>query len=746
MGRLAEAAALCRQALRLHSKHFDALNLLGIIAAQSNDPENALELFRRAILANGRSAVAHNNCGNALQALGRHEAAVASYDKAIALERDYAAAYNNRGNALRELKRHTAALASYERAIAIEPNGAETHYNRGNALHDLQRYEAAVASYDKAIALDASHVTAHRNRGNALRELGQHQAALASYDRAIALRSGYADAWYDRGNVLRELEQYQAAIDSYLNAIAADPGRADARNNLGNALSELQQHESAVARYDEAVAIEPAYADAWCNRGNALRELHRHGAAAASYARALALKPDFQFLYGMHLHCRMHDCDWDGFEADVEELAARIDRKEAASDPFSVLALLGSAGLQRMAAQVWTQSKCPPHSTLPAVPRGAGRDRIRIGYFSADFRNHPVAALTAELFETHDRSRFELTAFSFGPDTQDAMRRRVERAFDRFLDVRRSSERDTALLARSLGIDIAVDLGGFTRGGRPRIFAMRAAPVQVSYLGYLGTMSADYMDYLLADATIVPVEHQGHYSERIAYLPSYQPNDSTRRIADRPFSRSELGLPPVGFVFCCFNAAYKITPDTFASWMRILESVEGSVLWLLADSETARNNLRREAGRRGVDPGRLVFGGRLPHPEYLARYRAADLFLDTLPYNAGTTASDALWAGLPVLTRTGEAFAGRVGASLLNAAGLPELITSSAEQYEKLAVELATRPERLEEFQLRLADRRLSTSLFDIRRFTRHLEAAYTEMIARCDAGLPPGVIHVEDD
>jgi predicted O-linked N-acetylglucosamine transferase (SPINDLY family) len=370
---------------------------------------------------------------------------------------------------------------------------------------------------------------------------------------------------------------------------------------------------------------------------------------------------------------------------------------------------------------------------------------VRIGYFSAEFHGHATLSLTAELFETHDRSRFELTAFSLGPQTRDEMRQRIEPVFDRFLEVRTQSDAEIARLARSLSLDIAVDLGGFTRGGRPGIFALRAAPVQVSYLGYLGTMSAEYMDYLIADDAIIPESHRRHYSEKIAYLPSYQANDSKRRIADRRFGREELGLPPAGFVFCCFNSTYKITPDTFDSWMRILRSVPGSVLLLLGGRESLESNLRREAGERGIDPQRIVFGARLPPPEYLARYRAADLFLDTLPYNAGTTASDALWTGLPVLTCTGETFASRIGASLLQAVGLPELITSTREQYERLAVELASHPESMASLRAKLAGDLRTKPLFDTAAFARHLEAAYARMADRYHAGLAPEHIRVDD-
>jgi predicted O-linked N-acetylglucosamine transferase (SPINDLY family) len=440
----------------------------------------------------------------------------------------------------------------------------------------------------------------------------------------------------------------------------------------------------------------------------------------------------------------MQIADWRQFAPEVAQLAARIERDEAASNPFVLLALCDSPPLQKLAARNWVRAKCPPNGALSALPVRARRDRIRVGYFSADFRAHATSSLTAALFETHDRSRLELTAFAFGPDTRDEMRQRVAAAFDRWLDLGQQSDSDIARLARSLEIDIAVDLGGFTRGSRPRIFALRAAPLQVSYLGYLGTMSADYMDYLIADDTLIPQALRPHYAEKIVYLPSYQVNDSKRPIAPRRFTRQELGLPPRGFVFCCLNSTYKLTPATFDGWMRILTAVPGSALYLLGGSAALEGNLHREAHARGVAADRIVFGARLPPAEYLARYRTADLFLDTLPYNAGTTASDALWAGLPVLTCMGATFAGRVGASLLRAVGLPELITSTPEQYERLAVELASEPRRLAAIRAKLADGLRTAPLFDTAASARHLEAAYAGMYDRYLAGLPPEHIRVE--
>lgn len=637
------------------------------------------------------------------------ERAVALIGRAIEINRDDAAAYFNYGLALQELKRHEAALQSYDKAIALKPDLATAYNNRGSIFNALKKHEAAIQSYDRAIALMPDYAEAHFNRGNALNALRRHEAAIQSYDRAIALKPDYAEAYHNRGSALQDIKRHQAAVESY----------------------------------DRAIALKPGFADAFNNRGHALKDLKQYKAAVASFDKAIALKPDYPFLHGMRLHTKMQICDWSDLENQFAQLTTGLEREERVSPPFPVLAISGSLPLQRKAAEIWVLENFPPSHALPELTRYSRHDRIRIGYFSADFRTHAVSILTAELFEKHDRSRFELIAFSYGSDGGDEMRSRVAAAFDKFVDVRAQSDKDVAQLSRKLEVDIAVDLGGFTQDRRTDIFAMRAAPIQASYIGYLGTMGAEYIDYLMADSTIIPKEHQEYYSEKIVYLPSYQANDSKRRIADRLFTRKELGLPQTGFVFCCFNNNFKITPDTFDGWMRVLKRVEGSVLFLYADNDLAAENLRKEAASRGVEADRLIFGKQLPLPEYLARYRIADLFLDTLPYNAGTTASDALWAGLPVLTRVGDAFAGRVAASLLNAIHLPELITANQQEYEALAIELATRPERLAQIRQKLAANRLTTPLFDTERFARNIEAAYAEMYERYQADLPPGHIHV---
>jgi predicted O-linked N-acetylglucosamine transferase (SPINDLY family) len=710
-GRHAEAQELCRKVLQVQPRHYNALNLLGLIALQHNELSIAADLLRRATVANPQSVGARNNLGNAYYLLGSFEQAVASYDIAIALKPDFADAHYNRGTALRGLQQNEAAIESFERAIALNPSYVQAYNNRGNSLRDLGRPAAAIASYEQALAINPNLAEGYNNRGSAQRDMKQFEAAAASFDRAIELKPDYAEAFNNRGNTLRDLRRYEAAG----------------------------------ASYDVAVELRPDYADAYNGRATLLFECKQYEAAISNYEQVIALKSNAPGLHGQCLQVKMLICDWSGAAAALADIEERITRGQPASNPFCLLARTGSAALQRTAAEVWIRGEHPISHALPDLPRLAPRARISVGYFSADFYNHATMQLMAQLFELHDQTRFEITAFSFGPDIKDEMRERLAAANIRLIDVRNMPDLEVALLARSLQLDIAVDLKGFTHDCRPGIFAMRAAPAQVSYLGYPGTMGAEYIDYLVADHTLVPQNRQQHYNEKIVYLPnSYQVNDSKRIIAERIFSREELELPSAGFIYCCFNNTYKITPEVFSIWMRILNQVQDSVLWLLEDTPTGAVNLRREAALRGISPERLVFAKRMPLPEHLARQRLADLFVDTWPYNAHTTASDALWAGLPVLTYIGEAFAARVAASLLNAAQLPELISTDPTHYESRAIELAREPEQLAAIRRKLSDNRLSCPLFDAQLFTRHIEAAYTKIAARYRAGLAPEHIDIE--
>jgi protein O-GlcNAc transferase len=626
---------------------------------------------------------------------GRGIEALALIDAALQVRPDSAQALANQGLVLCELRRYDEALARADRALVLRPDFVEAHNNRGNALQRLKRYDEALASFDKVLALRGDFVEAHNNRGNALQGLKRYQEALASYDRALALRPGYAEAFYNRGSALKELTRYAEAL----------------------------------ASFDRAMALRPNHAETLFNRGDTLHELKRYAEAIKSYEQAIAIRPDHPYAYSGLAESALAICDWTRTAKLAERLAALVAGRKAIVNPFTLIRLTDDAALHFQCAAAFIADKIGG----PRAPMWTGRvwshAKLRIAYLSADFHSHATAHLMAELFERHDRARFEVHGVSFGRDDGSEIRSRVIKAFDRFHDVRGKSDREVAKLLNDLEVDIAIDLKGYTQDSRPEILSHRPAPIQVSYLGYPGTMGADFIDYIIVDKVILPFDRQPHYAEKIVQLPDcYQVNDRQRAIAERTPTRAEAGLPDAGFVFCCFNNNYKITPAMFDVWMRLLARVPGSVLWLLRETADAEANLRREAQARGVDPTRLVLAGRLKLDEHLARHRLADLFLDTLPYNAHTTASDALWASLPVLTCQGQAFASCVAGSLLNAVGLPELVTQNLADYEALALALAQDVARLGGLRAKLAQNRDTHPLFDTDRFRRHIEAAYLRM------------------
>ena len=735
-----EALASYNKAISLKPDYAEAHNNRANTLLDLKRPEEALASYDRAIALKPGYAEAHNNRGSALHGLKRPEEALASYDKAIALKPDYAEAYGNRAIVLHELKCRDKALASYDKAIALKPDYAEAYSNRGNALQELKRPGEALASCDQAIALKPDYAEAYCNRGTALHDLKRPKDALASYDKAIALKPNYAEAYNNRGSALLDLNRPDEALASYDRAIALKPDYAEAYGNRAIALHGLKRPEEALANYDKAIALKPDYAEAYSNRGNALTDLKRLDEALASYDRAIARKPDLADVEGLRLHTKMHLCDWSNFDNECVHLISAVRNGKGNTPPFPFLAIPSSFEDQLQCAKLYIANKYPPSDRPIWQGERYNHERIRLAYLSADFRQHPVAQLMAGVFECHDKSRFDVTAISITPNDHSEMRKRLKAVFEHFIDAETYSDDRIANLVRELEVDILLDLAGFTTDSRTGIFARRCAPIQVNYLGYPGTMGAPYIDYIMADRIVIPEDQHHFYSEKIVCLPNcFVPRDSTRIISDRLYDRAQLGLPQSGFVFCCFNNSYKINPSVFDCWMRILKKVEGSVLWLSENNTTATANLRKEAGIRGINPARLVFAKRMPLlADHLARHRLADLFLDTLPYNAHTTASDALWAGLPVLTCRGQTFASRVAASLLTAIRLPELITMTVEDYESLAIELARQPEKLAIIKRKLTDNRLTTPLFDTKLFTKHIEAAYMAMYERHQADLMP--------
>jgi len=738
-GKLEEAAHAFGRALQLKPEYAEAHNNLGNALKGQGKLDEAIASYRRALELKPDYAEAHNNLGHALQDQGILDEAVGCYRRALALKPDFVAAHANLGVALQRQGTLEEAVVCWRRALELKPDFAEAHNNLGNALRDLGNLDEAIACYRRTLELRSDYATAYINLGVVRKEQGNPEAAIGCFRRALELEPHSAEAHNNLGNALRDQGNLDDATACCRRALELKPDYAEAHNNLGVALKDQGKPEEAVTCYRRAMKLNPDYAESHNNLGNALRDQGELDEAIACYRRALELKPDFAAPLGSLIHALQHLCCWENLEVLSRRVVAIVDGDVGRGparpvSPFVFLALptATSAEQQLRCARQWAdcQRKAlgePRHKMR--CDRSAPGAKITVGYLSADFHCHATAWLIAELIEKHDRDRFAVFGYSYGPDDGSSTRHRLVEAFDRFVDVREESFAATAGRIAEDGVDILVDLKGYTQHARPEILALRPAPIQVNYLGYPGTMGAEWMDYILVDNYIVPVDQQPFFTENLVYLPGcYQVNDSRREISPSCRSRQECNLPPDEFVFCSFNNSYKITPAMFDVWMRLLKAVPGSVLWLLEGNRFAPANLRKEAEDRGVTAERLIFAPREPLSEHLARHRLADLFLDTFPVNAHTTASDALWAGLPVLTLAGQTFASRVAGSLLRAVDLPDLIATSLDDYESTALRLARDRQGLAGLRARLEANRESCGLFDGGRFARNLEEAYSTM------------------
>jgi protein O-GlcNAc transferase len=774
-GNLESADLSLRRVLQADSKNLPALHILGLIkASQSNYREAADYLARAARIhpndpsiqynlakaladsGNDKDALTHHkkavalapnnpeawlNYGKSASNLGRYQDALVWYGNALGLKPDYAEAALNKGATLKELKKYEEAIAFAEQALAINPNLAEAWANKGVALKDLKRFDEAIAHYDKALSLKPDYHEAWTNKGVVLHAIKRFDEAITQYDKALSLKPDYAEGWSNKGVALYELKRYNEAIAHYDQAFSLKPDYPEAWFNKGSTLSELKRYDEAIAHYDQALSLKPDYPEAWSNKGMTLHELKHYDEAIDHFDKALTLKPDIDWVPGYLLHAKMKICSWPGLVETLDKIAKKVVANEKVVNPFALLALSDDPFLHKKCSEIYAQNMYLANFELGPIPKAAKRGRIRIAYFSPDFRNHPVSFLTSELFEIHDRSRFEVFAFSLQKaPIGDEMNIRLRKGFDRFIDVDNMSDLDIAQLARELEVDIAIDLTGPTQHSRTGIFSYRAAPIQVNWLGYPGTIGADFIDYIVADKIVIPEAHRQFYTEKIAYLPNtYMVDDSKRMASTRVFTKEECGLPENAFVFCCFNNDYKFNPQVLDSLSRILLAAKNSVIWISENNEYFRANIATEFENRGIDSDRVIFAPRVElMVDHLARFTLADLFLDTRPYNAHTTTVDSLKAGVPVLTLKGQSFPSRVAASLLNAIGLPELITSIQEEYEALAIELAMNPPKLVDIKAKLAKNRLTAPLFDTPLFTKNLEAAYTKMYERYQADLEP--------
>jgi predicted O-linked N-acetylglucosamine transferase (SPINDLY family) len=681
--------------------------------------------------------------GRELLGLRRDSEALECFEQALSELPAAPAARIGRCQALMRLGQPDDALALLDQWPTNEPGRPGTDGVRAQILLVKGRTDDAWQAANQGCARDPQDPAALLVRGLLILERGDPSDGLAAFDAAIALDPALASAHQGRGSALVSLGRTEEALGAFGSALRLDPNNAMIAARVGHLMIQTHRLDRALEAFTAALDIDQRSTAALQGRAQCLAALGRAPEAVLAYSRLLDVARDADYMRGEHFHLQMHCCDWREFDTAREDIAARVRRGERADIPGSFMAHTDSPADQLICARTFAADVCPTQARrFSSHPRSEG-ERIRVAYLSADFCAHATAFLAAGLFEAHDRSRFETYAISFGPDEDSEMRRRLFRAFDHFEDVRPLTDRQIAALVHERGIDIAVDLKGHTLGARPGIFAYRPAPVQVSFLGYPGTLGTDSMDYIVADQTVIPASERIHYAEQVIYMPgSYQVNDSARVASATP-TRREAGLPESAFVFCCFNSVYKITPPVFDDWMQILDAVPGSILWLLQGNPAAVENLRSEALRRGIDAQRLVFASWLPAADHLARCALADLFLDTLPCNAHTTASDALWAGVPIVTRAGASFVSRVATSLLCAVGLGRLSVDSREEYRRVAIGIARSPAELKSLKETLALARDRSTLFDSAWYCRQLEAAFEEIVARCRRGETPSPLQL---
>lgn len=742
-GVLHEAIPIYMNILQADKNNPYLLFLLGTACSQSGRHAEGISYLQKSaeLFPNPTT---YNNIAGAYSALNRHSEAIYSLRKALDLDPNYSEGFCNLGTAQRNAGLLNESLHSLEEAVRLSPNYRQAFIEKGITLSILGNYSLSLKSHTAARDLDPAFPDCYQHIGDVLIKIGRIGDSIPYFDKAITLKPDFTEAFSYRAGALKKLSRFDEALADYNKAIELKPDYAEAYCNRANTLKELRRLDEALADYNKAIALKPDYAEALSNRGNTLKEAHRLDEALADYEKAFSIKSTIDYLRGTKINTQMHLSNWTHFENQIRELVDQVKKREKSSSPFYLLSVIDSPEIHKIASERYIQDKYLAQSKLPDFSKPKINSKIKIGYFSADFHNHATMHLIAELFEKHDKNSFEINAFSFGPITNDPWQLRAKNIFDSLIECHAKSDKEVAEISRNMGIDIAVDLKGFTKDARTGIFAERAAPIQVNFLGYPGTMGAEYIDYIIADEILIPQSSQHFFTEKIAYLPgSYQPNCRNREISNEYITRADFGLPQNGIVFASFNNNYKITPAIFNSWIRILKAVEGSVLWLFSSNYTAECNLRQHASKGGVDPDRIIFAQRLPIEEHLNRIRLADLMLDTFPCGAHTTCSDALRMGLPVLTLTGSSIASRVATSLLTTVGLSELATNSYNSYENLAIELANNPEKLTEIRALLTDENSVSPLFDSGSFAKNLESLYTTIHRRRCDGLSPDNIFI---
>ena len=760
-GQLTMAQKILAEVIYNNPKNDEALHLQGLVSSQQNQLPQAYDLISRAIAINSKNSIYYSNRGEIVRQMGKTKLAIEDLNLAISMDPTNPSLFLNRAVAYHHLKDYVVAIENYQTALGLGLKNFQIYYYLGNIYAELVEYDKADAFYQESLKLNAQNASAWANLGVINDKRQMFQEAVECYQKSLSLNPGDAITYFNLGKALYEMRAYTESITACRKSIEINPSLAPAYSNLADALTALKHYPAAIEQYAKAISLDPGFGQAYFNCANAFTGCLDFGRAVvcldsaikinplnadAFYNRAVAknedkkirsslddlecalkLKPDMDFVLGDLLIGYLQLGEWAKFQEIRRLITEKIKNPHCVANPLQLMAVFDSLDYLKSSATLLINKRYLPNKIYNPLP--LKHSKLRIGYFSKDFKVHPVSYLLAEVLEQLDRDQFEIYAFSFSKAKPDAMTDRISKTVDHYYDVNSKTNEDIIKLARSLNLDIAIDLGIFT-AEQLDVFKEGIAPVQVNYLGYAGTSGAPYIDYIIADQFTIPDSAEDYYSEKIVRLPCFMPRDAQVKPSDKKFTRAEAGLPERGFVFCCTSGYGKILPETFAVWMNVLKQVPGSCLWLGESGDLGViDKIRSYAEKLGVNANRLVFAKRLDSPaDYLSRLGLADLFLDTFPYGAHTLSNDALWAGVPVLTRTGETFASRVAGSFLTQLQLPELITTSFAEYESRAVSLGNNPERLDFLKQKLIKERDHSLIFNASYYTRKLEESFKTM------------------
>lgn len=741
-GLVDDAETILLKVLKAQSNNLPALEILGLIKATQGSPKESATYLKRAVQINPNNPSTQYNLAKVLSEIGDDVAAIPHHEKVVKLVPTNPDAWINYGKSFAAIQNHQKALFAFEKALAINPKREDSILNKGMALLSLGAFNESLYAFDLVLEFDRNNFLALFKKGTALLDLKRFNESMDFLDRALKIKPNEFDVLLIKARVLYSQSRFSDALSVMQHALNIQPNSADALSNIGAILNGQKRYVEAIPFFAKALTHKDNFGSAYANLGMSYDELARYQEALENYNSALLIDPEMELILGARLRIKQMLADWNNYSNDVNKIVSRISENKLAITPFGILSIIDSPEIQFLCAKKWANKV----SHIEALDFGAGiarnkNSRIKIAYFSADFKSHPVGHITSELFELHDRTKFEIYAFSlYDAGPADIIRERLKGSFDHFIDVDQKTDIEIALLARQLEIDIAIDLGGYTASARIEIFKYRAAPIQVNYLGYPGTLGTTSFEYIVADKTVIPTESYQFYSEKIVSISgSYMVDDSRRQPSLRKLVRSDYGLIEDSVVFCCFNNAYKFNEDLIECWSTILKNVNNSLLWISANNSEFKSNLIAAFLRYEISPNQIVFAERVDSiEEHLSRLMLADIFLDTWPFNAHTTALDALKVGLPLVTFIGKSFPARVAASLLYAVGIPDLVTQTKSDYQRLAIDLGRNSEKLARVKQDLKNKVSSSSLFNTSLFAKKLEAAYFEMRNRLEAGLPP--------